>query len=321
MRFELGQIATSGGLGRGSNFLFKLLAHAAIAAMVAPAAVASDAAHHSPVVQEQPSAGNDRSDPGQQPQLDRGPAPTSPAEPPTLCQALAAAARTSDLPVDFFTRLIWQESRFKPDAISPKGAQGIAQFMPTTARLSGLENPFDPLEAITKSGDLLRNLRNEFGNLGLAAAAYNAGPARVHEWLGHHRPLPLETRSYVRIITGHDVDEWAEGHSGPANMPSIVGLPCDTAGVILLEPKPDPKPWGVEVVGAPTPAKALDRYREWQPKYAAIIGDREPQVVIRGILGQMGAARVRVGEDTQSGAKRLCEALRAAGAYCDALRN
>ena len=77
----------------------------------------------------------------------------------------------NELPVYFFTRLIWQESRFKPDAISRKGAQGIAQFMPATARENGLENPFNPLEAIPKSGQLLRVLRGEFGNLGLAAAA------------------------------------------------------------------------------------------------------------------------------------------------------
>jgi hypothetical protein len=77
----------------------------------------------------------------------------------------------------------------------------------------------------------------------------------------------------------------------------------------------------VEVVGGPTPAKALARYREWQPKYASIVADREPHVVIRGIIGEMGAARVRVGEDTRVGAKKLCAALQAAGTYCDVLRN
>jgi hypothetical protein len=60
------------------------------------------------------------------------------------------------------------------------------------------------------------------------------------------------------------------------------------------------------------PSKALARYRE-KSKYAAILADREPHVVIRGILGEMGAARVRVGEDTRAGAEKLCAALRAAG--------
>jgi hypothetical protein len=87
-------------------------------------------------------------------------------------------------------------------------------------------------------------------------------------------------------------------------------------------PKPEPiKPWGVEVVGGPTPAKALARYREWQSKYANVLADREPHVVIRGIIGQMGAARVRVDEETRGGADKLCAALRAAGTYCDVWRN
>jgi hypothetical protein len=66
---------------------------------------------------------------------------------------------------------------------------------------------------------------------------------------------------------------------------------------------------------------ALARYREWQSKYAAIVADREPHVVIRGIVGEMGAARVRVGADTQIEAAKLCAALRAAGTYSDVLRN
>jgi hypothetical protein len=81
------------------------------------------------------------------------------------------------------------------------------------------------------------------------------------------------------------------------------------------------KPWGVEVVGSSTPAQALARYREWRSNYAAIVGDREPHVVVRGIPGDMGAARVRIGADSQVDAVRLCAALRAARTCCDVLRN
>src|SRR5262249_38968099 len=95
-------------------------------------------------------------------------------EPHTLCQSLATAAADNGLPVDFFARLIWQESRFKADAISRAGAQGVAQFMPGTAKLRGLEDPFDVPTAIASSAALLRDLHKQFGNLGLAAAAYNA---------------------------------------------------------------------------------------------------------------------------------------------------
>ena len=65
----------------------------------------------------------------------------------SICDALAAAAGENDLPVDFFARLIWQESRFDPTAVSRAGAQGVAQFMPATANARGLADPFDPIEA------------------------------------------------------------------------------------------------------------------------------------------------------------------------------
>src|ERR1700730_1595281 len=103
------------------------------------------------------------------------------------CMVLAAAlsppapARAgNDLPEEFFTRLIWQESRFDPAAVSPAGAQGIAQFMPQTAAMRGLTNAFEPLQALRESASYLRELRLTFrGNLGLATAAYNAGPGPV----------------------------------------------------------------------------------------------------------------------------------------------
>src|SRR5205814_6611619 len=64
-------------------------------------------------------------------------------------------------------------------AVSPKGAEGIAQFMPGTAAERGLANPFDPEQAIPHAARFLAELKRRFGNLGMAAAAYNAGPARV----------------------------------------------------------------------------------------------------------------------------------------------
>src|SRR5262245_34381328 len=120
----------------------------------------------------------------------RAVASTAPSNVPDtdgICNALAAAAQENDLPIDFFTRLIWQESRFEPTAVSRAGAQGVAQFMPATASWRGLSDPFDPLEAIAKSAELLRDLGREFGNLGLAAAAYNAGSGRVRDWLAGRR--------------------------------------------------------------------------------------------------------------------------------------
>jgi soluble lytic murein transglycosylase-like protein len=98
-----------------------------------------------------------------------------------VCHRIESAALANELPLEFLTRLIWQESRFDDRAISRAGAQGIAQFMPKTAEWIGLGDPFDAAEAIGKSAALLRSLRAQFGNLGLAAAAYNAGPKRVSD--------------------------------------------------------------------------------------------------------------------------------------------
>ncbi|WP_430648846.1 lytic transglycosylase domain-containing protein [Bradyrhizobium pachyrhizi] len=110
----------------------------------------------------------------------------------------------------FFARLIWQESRFRSNEISHAGAQGVAQFMPETAAEVGLDDPFDPLQALPASAGLLRKLRDDFGNLGLAAAAYNAGSGRVQKWLARQSELPRETRDYVRIITGTKAEDWIE---------------------------------------------------------------------------------------------------------------
>src|SRR5690348_10229373 len=75
-----------------------------------------------------------------------------------ICHTLARAAADNDLPEEFFTRLIWQESRFDPKAVSPMGAQGIAQFMPATAAMRGLVNAFEPLQALRESASYLSEL-------------------------------------------------------------------------------------------------------------------------------------------------------------------
>ena len=98
-----------------------------------------------------------------------------------ICRALEQSAAENALPVEFFARVIWQESRFDAQAVSPKGAAGIAQFMPATASWHGLADPFEPVEALRHSAAYLRELLDRFGNLGLAA--YNAGPGRVSAWL------------------------------------------------------------------------------------------------------------------------------------------
>jgi len=181
---------------------------------------------------------------GTPPTAPNGPAPASPAvpsRPPTpddICRALEQDAAENEIPVEFFARVIWQESRFNARAVSNKGAQGIAQFMPATSDYRGLVDPFDPIEALEHSARYLRDLKARFGNLGLAAAAYNAGPGRVSAWLNNHRPLPGETRNYVAIITGWTADEWASPNPPKTSETTIPqGVPCTRLANLILAPK------------------------------------------------------------------------------------
>ena len=143
-----------------------------------------------------------------------------------LCDTVALSAHKSGLPVSFFANLIWQESRFVFRAVSPAGALGIAQFMPGTAAAVGLKNPFDPLQALPASARLLGALFQRLGNLGLAAAAYNAGEARVSNWLSNKSGLPQETRNYVLAITGLSVEYWKEAASGLQSFKLAARMPC-----------------------------------------------------------------------------------------------
>jgi hypothetical protein len=143
-----------------------------------------------------------------------------------LCNALFTSAQDNGLPVQFFANLIWQESRLQNDTVSSAGALGIAQFMPEVAVENGLENPFDPLQAIPASARLLRELREQLGNLGLAAAAYNAGPHRVGDWLASGKALPRETLNYVLRVTGRSAEQWRITPPADTALTFAEHLPC-----------------------------------------------------------------------------------------------
>jgi hypothetical protein len=148
-----------------------------------------------------------------------------------ICEAVKTAAEENDIPIGFFARLLWQESRFRAEEVSSAGAQGIAQFMPQTAVEMGLQNPFDPLQAIPMAAKFLRKLHDQFGNLGLAAAAYNAGGGRIEKWLSRRSTLPRETRAYVKIITGHKAEMWTDEENTiymPTELPQKA--PCEGVG-------------------------------------------------------------------------------------------
>ena len=161
------------------------------------------------------------------------PEPEGPPAPPTdvpieaVCDTLAAAAQANGLPTGFFARLIWQESKFKQRVVSPAGALGVAQFMPAVAAERGLRNPFDPLSALPESAEFLKEHVNYFGNIGLAAAAYNGGARRVTDWLARRGKLPEETRNYVKSITGHEPEKWIDSKEVTLAVNLPRNAPCD----------------------------------------------------------------------------------------------
>jgi soluble lytic murein transglycosylase-like protein len=110
---------------------------------------------------------------------------------------LSQAARAEGLAPELLTAVAWQESRGRSDALSPKGAIGVMQLMPGTARAIGV-NPHDPAENIMGGARYLRQQIDRFGTIPLALAAYNAGPGAVSRFGGI--PPFRETQTYVSAI-------------------------------------------------------------------------------------------------------------------------
>ncbi|MEL6915014.1 MAG: lytic transglycosylase domain-containing protein [Pseudomonadota bacterium] len=109
------------------------------------------------------------------------------------------AARQHGIPEDIFLRLVQQESGWNARARSPKGAMGLAQLMPATARYLRVD-PNDPRQNLEGGARYLAEQYRRFRSWRLALAAYNAGPHRVEEYGGV--PPFKETQNYVRIILG-----------------------------------------------------------------------------------------------------------------------
>ncbi len=258
-----------------------------------------------------------------------------------MCLMIESAARASNLPLEFFARVIWQESRFQSDAVGPvtrsgQRAQGIAQFMPGTASERRLLDPFDPVQALPKSAEFLDELRNQFGNLGLAAAAYNAGPKRVQDWLAGSGYMPQETRNYVAAITGSTVDEWATAGKG-GKMPERAPTSSCRELMALLKRAPNPfvaeleqhitlaaaKLWGVQLAAGFNRDKALAMYARAMKRLSAVIGDQDPSLLssVMRSRGTRAFYQVRIGADTRLLADDLCNRIRRAGGACFVLRN
>ncbi len=265
-----------------------------------------------------------------------------------LCRLIEGSAKARDLPVPYLTRLIWRESSFRLGAVSPAGAQGVAQFMPGTARERGLLDPFDPEQAIPHAAHLLADLRRQFGNLGLAAAAYNGGPQRVTNWLAGTGGLPAETRAYVLWITGAPAEEWRGGSRGAVEFPEGAPKPekpvpekpepaaqqsClqTTAALrvpgrgerFAIGPNEGPAaPWGIQLAGNFSKSLALASFQRARNAYARVIGEVRPMIIGTRLRnrGTRAFYRVRIPAESRQAADALCSRIRGAGGACIVLR-
>jgi hypothetical protein len=249
-----------------------------------------------------------------------------------VCSAIERFSIEQNLPPEYFARLIWRESLFQADAVSPKGAEGIAQFMPGTAKLRGLANSFDVVQALDASSRYLSDLRTRFGNLGLAAAAYNAGEDGLSNFLANDR-LPLETRDYVFAITGNPVETWRD------DPPKVVAAALDPTksfleGCVQLAVKrrlrepilfksADWAPWGVQLSANFNPNIANRIFLQkvaTLPKplnsERALIVPQKPRPI-----GMRQKYAARIGRQTRKEAIDLCDEILKAGVACAVVKN
>ena len=253
-----------------------------------------------------------------------------------VCPMMVEQAAARGLPQMPFVRLIWRESRFNPNAVSPKGAQGIAQFMPGTADERGLDNPFEPKAAIVHSASLLADLSSEFGNFGLAAAAYNAGAERVRGWIDGARGLPDETEAYVAYVTGRSAAEWKlaetdmpealKGEGEPVLDSCRKLAPLVVRAVWETEPLTASgawRPWGLRISTAFSKSKALAQFARFKQRHTSLLADAEPFVLPERNLsrGRHYLYMVQIGAGSRKEADTLCIKLRKAGGACSVRKN
>jgi Transglycosylase SLT domain len=242
------------------------------------------------------------------------------------CRLIDRLART--IPGEYIARLISIESGFSPTAVSPKGAQGIAQFMPETARLRGLADPFDPGSALKAAIEYLSELRHRFGNLGLAAAAYNAGEKRVEALIAGTGNLPLETRNYVFAITGRQIEDWLGVNSPTAPFLTAQESTDFIAScsqrvrrqfrIAAIPPASVVMPWGVQIFESFSRNQVVNMFLALQERLPAVFGTSPPMVIASRNYSMGTALRQRVflGAANRVEADSKCAALQQKGVAC-----
>ncbi|MGV1792790.1 transglycosylase SLT domain-containing protein [Rhizobium sp. A37_96] len=249
-----------------------------------------------------------------------------------LCAAIEYFAGANHLPPDYLARLVWRESLFRSDAVSPKGARGIAQFMPGTAKLRGVRDSYDALEALGKAATYLDELRDRFGNLGLAAAAYNAGEAGLVNFL-NSGGLPYETRNYVSAITAHSVEEWRDDPPDVAAPVLDKGKPFVDSCVALaqsrrlkpvaLEQERPWAPWGAQLAEHFQLDAARSMFAANIRKLPSPLNTEKPLIVRQSNadFGRRIRYAARIGRQTREEADAVCSQVRQQGGSCLVFKN
>lgn len=245
-----------------------------------------------------------------------------------ICDGIKAAADEHGVPRDFFARLIYKESRFDIQAISPVGAQGIAQFMPGTAEIRGLQNPWDPAQALPASAHFLADLRQAFGKWGLAAAAYNGGPGRVERFIAGRGGLPYETRDYVQSITYRPAEWFLKRDNRleprPLDPEREFDDACRRIPIVptraTLSASAASAPWGVQVAQGRSRAAALKSFSRMRRNYRSVLGGRAP-IVFRTRVAGIRRYVARIGAPSRVAARKLCARLRLLGGPCVIRKN
>lgn len=249
-----------------------------------------------------------------------------------VCSAIAKLAAYYALPDGYLARLFWQESQFDPSATSWAGAQGIAQFIPSTARIRGVQDPYRPAEALSQGAAYLRFLTDKFGNLGLAAAAYNGGENRVARYQAAGGYLPAETRNYVQIVTGLPVEQWLAEPVAAVDYSLDKERDFHGSCVDLANGRPLPqlqgpsgpwKPWGVQIAQNFSAAVASASFERARAKHSNIFGDEAAlMLTVRNpAFGSKLRHSAMLGRDSRKEAQALCAELTKAGGSCIVVKN
>lgn len=153
--------------------------------------------------------------------------PAAPAPPPAIARALKSAAAHTGVPYPLLAAVAHVESRYKPDAVSPRGAMGLMQLMPETAKHLGVTRPFDPLQSALGGATFLKRMFGKYGGWPETLAAYNWGPGNVDR----HRPQaqwPSSVQRYVASVLAMSSPA-APAPSAPAVYASVVPVPSGGA--------------------------------------------------------------------------------------------